>query len=47
MGNFFTNYEAGDFYDEMFAAPGVVRPHYAKLLERFQDMGDGEFAGEI
>ncbi len=43
MGSFFTNYETGDFYDEMFSAPGVVRPHYAKLLERFQEMGDGEF----
>ena len=43
MGNFFTNYEAGDFHDEMFAAPGIVRPHYAKLLERFREMGEGEF----
>ena len=29
MGNFFSNYDSGDFYDEMFSAPGVVRPHYA------------------
>ena len=43
MGTFFKNYEVGDFYDEMFAAPGIVRPHYAKLLERFQEMGDGDF----
>jgi len=42
MGNLFTNYEVGDFYDEMFAAPGEVRPHYQLLLERFKHMGDGE-----
>jgi uncharacterized circularly permuted ATP-grasp superfamily protein len=43
MGNFFSNYETGDFYDEMFAAPGEVRPHYRMLLDRFQEMGVDEF----
>ena len=42
MGQLFTNYEPGDFCDEMFAAPGEVRPHYRALLERFREMGDGE-----
>ena len=42
MGQLFTNYDSGDFCDEMFAAPGQVRPHYRALLERFREMGDGE-----
>jgi uncharacterized circularly permuted ATP-grasp superfamily protein len=33
MGDFFSDYQLGDFYDEMFAAPGEPRPHYSKLLE--------------
>ncbi len=43
MGVFFSDYEVGEFYDEMFSAPGVPRAHYAKLLEHFQQMGPGEF----
>ena len=42
MEQLFNNYEPGDFCDEMFAAPGQVRPHYRALLERFREMGDGE-----
>jgi len=42
MGQLFDNYRNGDFYDEMFASPGEVRPHYRTLLERFREMGDGE-----
>ena len=42
MGHTFENYDVGDFYDEMFSAPGVVRPHYKALLERFNEMADGE-----
>ncbi len=42
MGHTFNQYDVGDFYDEMFAAPGVVRPHYRALLERFGEMQDGE-----
>ncbi len=42
MGQLFSNYDVGEFYDEMFAGPGQVRPHYKKVLERFQGMGDGE-----
>lgn len=39
----FSGYETGEFYDEMFASLGEVRPHYAALLERFQAMGVGEY----
>ena len=35
-----------DFFDEMFAAPGVVRPHYSKLLERFKEMERDEFRAQ-
>jgi uncharacterized circularly permuted ATP-grasp superfamily protein len=43
MRDFFSGYEVGDFFDEMFAAPGVVRPHYSKLFERFKKMERDEF----
>ena len=42
MGHTFRDYEVGDFYDEMFSAPGVVRPHYQALLDRFSEMADGD-----
>ncbi|GAB5562057.1 MAG: circularly permuted type 2 ATP-grasp protein [Synoicihabitans sp.] len=38
MANFFQNYDLGGFYDEMFSSPGVPRPHYAQLLERYSQM---------
>ena len=43
MGDFFSGYEVGEFFDEMFIAPGTVRPHYSKLLERFKEMERAEF----
>jgi len=43
MGDFFSDYEVGEFFDEMFAAPGVARPHYAQLLSRFNEMERDEF----
>src|SRR5436305_1343337 len=43
MRDFFSGYDVGDFFDEMFAAPGVVRPHYSKLFERFKQMEREEF----
>src|SRR4051794_24296846 len=43
MDQLFQGYEVSDFYDEMFGAPGAVRPHYQMLLERFAEMGEGEF----
>jgi uncharacterized circularly permuted ATP-grasp superfamily protein len=43
MGDFFSDYQVGDFFDEMFAKPGVARPHYTKLLARFKEMDREEF----
>ena len=43
MNRLFKEYEIGDFFDEMFSAPGVVRPHYQRLARRFSEMADGEF----
>ncbi len=43
MQGMFTDYEVGGFFDEMFDSVGKVRPHYAKLLERFSDMEPAEF----
>ena len=43
MGDFFSGYDVGEFFDEMFAAPNSVRPHYSKLLERFKEMARDEF----
>jgi uncharacterized circularly permuted ATP-grasp superfamily protein len=41
----FENYQPEDFFDEMFAgpAPGGVRPHYRKFLERFAALDLEEF----
>lgn len=36
-------YQPGDFFDEMFAAEGQVRPHYGTLFERFQNLDQEEF----
>jgi len=43
MGDFFAGYQVGDFFDEMFAEPDVVRPHYSKLFARFKEMERTEF----
>lgn len=43
MPDFFNNYDLGGLYDEMFESPGVPRPHYAQLIERYEQMsGIGE-----
>ena len=42
MGQPFGNYEVGDFFDEMFSAPGAVRPHYQEVLRRFEELSDAE-----
>jgi len=34
----FSNYEVGDFFDEMFEADGSVRPHYRGLFERLREL---------
>src|SRR5471032_209796 len=36
-------YKPGDFFDEMFSAEDKVRPHYAALYERFQNLEQEEF----
>jgi len=36
-------YQPGDFFDEMFVEEGKVRPHYAALFERFQNLEQEEF----
>ena len=38
MSELFAHYQIGGFYDEMFAAPGIPRPHYAPLFERLNSM---------
>ncbi len=43
MDSFFANYQLDGFFDEMFSAPGVARPHYQQLFERFQAMSHEEF----
>jgi len=43
MANFFSDYQVGDFFDEMFASPGAVRPHYSKIFARFKEMEREEF----
>jgi uncharacterized circularly permuted ATP-grasp superfamily protein len=43
MGDFFSDYQVGDFFDEMFTGPGVARPHYSKLFARFKEMEREEF----
>ncbi len=42
MSDSFRGYEVGDFYDEMFAASGDARPHYRKLLKRFEELSATE-----
>lgn len=43
VDQFFADYLPENFFDEMFSAPGEVRPHYQKLLERFQHLDRGAF----
>lgn len=43
MEDRFDNYEVGDFFDEMFESPKGARPHYQMLLQRLQEMEEGEF----
>jgi len=43
MQGLFDQYEAGQFFDEMFSADGSVRPHYRLIRERFSEMELAEF----
>src|SRR5476651_1342546 len=36
-------YQPGDYFDEMFVAEDQVRPHYAALFERYQNLDREEF----
>ena len=44
MSDLFSQYKVGDFFDEMFSAPGVARPHYSRVLATFKEMGAADFA---
>ena len=44
MTDLFSQYKVDDFFDEMFSAPGVARPHYSRLLATFKEMGAADFA---
>lgn len=39
----FASYDLGKFYDEMFSAPGVPRPHYAKIFRKLATTATAEF----
>jgi uncharacterized circularly permuted ATP-grasp superfamily protein len=38
------NYDPGAFYDEMFEAPGAVRPHYVTLARRLATLSSADVA---
>jgi len=39
----FESYEPAEFYDEMFSAPGVPRPHYVKMFDRLAGLAAAQF----
>src|SRR6202451_1506535 len=43
LDGLFGNYQLGTYYDEMFSAPGVPRPHYAKIFEQLAGMVPAQF----
>src|SRR5437016_739009 len=42
VGDLFARYEAGPYYDEMFAENGAPRSHYRQLLHQLSSMSAGE-----
>lgn len=42
VSQYFTDYECGDFYDEMFVPPGVPRPSAVALVERIRSLSPDE-----
>ncbi len=42
MHDLCSGYEAGAFYDEMFEAPGRLRPHDRQLYERLPSLSTDE-----
>ncbi|HEY9722559.1 MAG TPA: circularly permuted type 2 ATP-grasp protein [Oscillatoriaceae cyanobacterium] len=43
MNSLFADYQLDSFYDEIFEAPGVPRPHYGRLLASLAAMSSEEF----
>jgi uncharacterized circularly permuted ATP-grasp superfamily protein len=43
LDGLFGNYQVGTYYDEMFSAPGVPRPHYAKIFAKLAAMMTAQF----
>ena len=37
------SYDTGNFFDEMFASDGSIRPHYRHLAEQFESLDDAAF----
>lgn len=42
----FNQYQTEDFFDEMFAADGVTRPHYRSVAEAFHEVNATEFSNK-
>ena len=43
MTGLFSEYKVEEFFDEMFSAPGVARPHYGRLLAQLGIMEAADF----
>src|SRR5690349_6644561 len=43
----FEHYEVDGLFDEMFAAPGVARPHYRTVAERLRGLSSAAFARRV
>ncbi len=43
MTGLFSSYKVEEFFDEMFSAPGVARPHYRRLLAQLGTMEAADF----
>src|SRR6476661_8058871 len=42
----FNQYQTENFFDEMFAADGVARPHYRSVGDAFREVTAGEFSNK-
>src|ERR1700726_365905 len=43
LGGLFEGYNPGEFYDEMFLAPGVPRPHYLRIFDKLAGLAPAQF----
>ena len=43
ISSLFGSYDPGEYYDEVFSAPGVPRPHYATMFQRLAAMATAQF----